>query len=320
MDGNERDLEAPAPHPQAQSVLDWQRRLGLTPLRNHGVRRLRLLSRVGDWLGNRNPPAVGSVTDGTVPGPAGGLPVRVYTPDGEGPFPTLAFFHGGAYVIGGLASHDLLCRHLCRASGCAVVAVDYRLAPEHQFPAAVEDAAAATEWIAANTDRLAGDGRLAVVGDSAGGTLAAVTALRAAEQDGPDIDYQVLIYPGHGIAEDQDSMQDHGGKVLAREDFEWIRELYYGSAVHERNPYADPSNACDLSGVAPATVLTAGFDPLRDGGVAYAEKLRDDGVPVTHRNYEDMIHGFVSQLDSIDRAREAVDVIAGDLRDAFGLS
>ena len=313
-------MEASEPHPQAQSVLDWQRRIGLTPLRRHGVRRLRLLSRVGDWLRNRDPPRVGSVTDGTVPGPAGDLPVRVYVPDGSGPFPTLAFFHGGAYVIGGLESHDLLCRHLCRVSGCVVVAVDYRLAPEHPFPAAVEDAAAATEWIAANPDRLAGDGRLAVVGDSAGGTLAAVTALRAAEQDGPDIDYQVLLYPGHGVADHQDSVQDHAGKVLARDDLEWIRDVYYGSAVHERNPYADPSNAGDLSGVAPATVLTAGFDPLRDGGVAYVEQLRDDGVAVTHRNYDDMIHGFVSQLDSIDRAQEALDDVGADLRDAFDLA
>jgi acetyl esterase len=200
-----------------------------------------------------------------------------------------------------------------------VLAVDYRLAPEHPFPAAVEDAYAATEWAAANSDRLAGDGQLAIVGDSAGGTLAAVTALRAVEQDGPGIDYQALIYPATGVDESQDSVKGHSGMVLDREDLEWIQDQYYRSTVHERNPYADPSNACDISGVAPATIITAGFDPLRDGGQAYAEKLRNDDVPVTYRNYEDMIHGFASQLDSIDRAGEAVDALGEDLRGAFGL-
>jgi acetyl esterase len=310
-------METEEPHPQAQSALTWQRRLGLTPLHEQGVRKLRLLGRVTNWLQNRNPPSVGSVTDGAIPGPDGDLPVRVYAPDGSGPFPTLVFFHGGAYVLGGLASHDLLCRHLCLETDCVVMAVDYRLAPEHPFPAAVEDAYAATAWAADNPDRLAGDGQLAVVGDSAGGTLAAVTALRAAEQDGPEIDHQVLLYPGIGIEEEQPSVRDHAGKVLAPEDFEWIQSLYFDSAVHRRNPYADPSNACDLSGVAPATVLTAGFDPLRDGGVAYAEQLRADGVPVEHRNYDDMIHGFATQLDSIDRAHQAVADVATDLDAAF---
>jgi len=313
-------MEADEPHPQAQSVLRWQRRLGFVPLHRHGIRRLRWLNGLSEQLQSSDGPPVGSVTDGTIPGPGGDLSVRAYVPDGDGPFPTIVFFHGGAYVIGGLASHDALCRHLCLASNCVVLAVDYRLAPEHPFPAAVEDAYAATEWAAANPDRLAGDGQLAVVGDSAGGTLAAVTALRAVEQDGPDIDYQALIYPATGVDESQDSVQDHSGMVLDREDFDWIQEQYYGSAIHERNPYADPSNACDLSGVAPATIITAGFDPLRDGGRAYAEQLRDDGVPVTYRNYEDMIHGFASQLDSIDRASEAVDAIGDDLHEAFGLA
>jgi acetyl esterase len=278
-----------------------------------------VFNRLSEWLQNLDKPPVGSVTDGTIPGPDGDLSVRAYVPDGEGPFPTLVFFHGGAYVIGGLESHDTLCRHLCLASDCVVLAVDYRLAPEHPFPAAVEDAYAATEWAAANSDRLAGDGQLAIVGDSAGGTLAAVTALRAVEQDGPGIDYQALIYPATGVDESQDSVKGHSGMVLDREDLEWIQDQYYRSTVHERNPYADPSNACDISGVAPATIITAGFDPLRDGGQAYAEKLRNDDVPVTYRNYEDMIHGFASQLDSIDRAGEAVDALGEDLRGAFGL-
>ncbi len=275
--------------------------------------------RVTDWFQNRNPPAVGATEDRTVPGPAGSLPVRIYRPDGTGPFPTVVFFHGGGFVFGGLESHDLLCRHLVRESGCVVVAVDYRLAPEHPFPAAVEDAYAATEWAAAHPGALDSTGQLAVVGDSAGGALAAVVSLMAAERDGPAVDYQVLVYPGVGLDEDHPSAQAHTGIVLHEEDLEWFRECYYGSDVHLRNPYADPINAGDLGGVAPATVVTAGFDPLRDGGKAYAERLVADGVAVRYENYEDMIHGFATNLgaDGIDRAHEAVAHIADDLRDAF---
>jgi acetyl esterase len=306
-------------HPQAQALLERQERLRLYPLHRHGVRRLRLLMRVTDWLQNRDPPAVGATTDREVPGPDGPIPVRVYEPDGEGPFPTVTFFHGGGFVIGGLASHDLFCRHLTRESDCVVLSVDYRLAPEHPFPAAVEDAYAATEWAAANPDALDSTGDLAVVGDSAGGALAAIVSLMAAERDGPDVDYQALLYPGVGISPEQESMQEHTGIVLHEADLEWFRESYYGSEVHLRNPYADPTNAADLSGLPPATVLTAGFDPLRDGGKRYAERLVADGVAVRYENYEDMIHGFATALYSggIDRAHEAVARVADDLNDAF---
>jgi acetyl esterase len=310
-------MEAESIHPQAQAVLDRQRKLGITPLHEHGVRRLRLLSRVTNWLQNRNPPAVGDTTDRTIPGPDGDLSVRSYRPRGEGPFPTVVFFHGGGYVMGSLASHDLLCRHLTRESGCVVLAVDYRLAPEHPFPAAVEDAFRATEWAAANPDTLEADGRLAVAGDSAGGTLAAVAALMAAERGSPEIDHQVLFYPGIGIEDGQASVEDHAGIVLGKEDLEWFEDCYFGNEIHRRNPYADPINACDLSGVPPATVITAGFDPLRDGGTAYAERLVGDGVPVRYDNYEDMIHGFVGMPESIDRATEALADAATDLTHTF---
>ncbi|WP_049902655.1 alpha/beta hydrolase [Halococcus agarilyticus] len=310
-------MEAEAVHPQAAAVLDRQRRLGVVPLHERGVRQLRLLNRVTDWFRNRNPPVVGDTTDRTIPGPAGDLPIRSYRPRGDGPFPTVVFFHGGGFVTGSLASHDLLCRHLTRESGCVVLAVDYRLAPEHPFPAAVEDAYRATEWAAANPGVVGGDGRLAVAGDSAGGTLAAVAALMAAERDGPAIDHQVLFYPGIGIEDGQASVESHAGKVLAREDLEWFRDCYFGSELHRRNPYADPVNACDLSGVPSATVITAGFDPLRDGGTAYAERLVGDGVPVRYDNYEDMIHGFVNMPGAIDRATEALSDAAAGLTDAF---
>ncbi|MFB6270595.1 MAG: alpha/beta hydrolase [Halobacterium sp.] len=307
-------------HPQAADALEQREKLGLSPLHSVGLRRLRLLNRAFNWWRNRDPPAVGRVADRTVPGPEDNdVPVRLYRPEGDGPFPTVVFFHGGGFVLGGLASHDLFCRHLARESDCVVMAVDYRLAPEHPFPAAVRDAYAAVEWAADNPDALAGTGQLAVVGDSAGGNLAAVCALIATERDGPDVDYQYLIYPGVGVEDGQASVEEHAGKVLSQGDLEWMRDCYYGNWVHERNPYADPTNAADVSGVAPATVLTAGHDPLRDGGRRYADQLEADGVPTRHVEYGDMIHGFATMLSmpELDRAHEAVADVASDLRAAF---
>ena len=297
--------------PQAASAAERQRRVQqFVPFRS--ARLLRVLSRLG--ARGRDPPAVAQVVDRTIPGPGGELPIRVYRPEGEKPFPTVVFFHGGGFVTGSLDSHDALCRYLTRESGAVVVSVDYRLAPEHPFPAAAEDAIAATEWAAEHTQALGGTGALAVVGDSAGGNLAAVAALAARDRGGPDIDYQALIYPGVGVDPDQESVREYSGLVLSEDDLEWFNKCYYGSELHRHNPYADPIAACDLSGVAPATVLTAGFDPLRDGGRAYADRLRRDGVEVRHVEYEDMIHGFVSMTDTIDRATEAIDDVAADLR------
>jgi len=301
--------------PQAASAAERQRRVQqFVPFQS--ARLLRVLSRLG--ARGRDPPPVEGVADRTIPGPGGELPIRVYRPEGETPFPTVVFFHGGGFVTGDLDTHDALCRYLTRESGAVVVSVEYRLAPEHPFPAAAEDAIAATEWAAEHTRALGGTGALAVAGDSAGGNLAAVAALAARDRGGPDIDYQALIYPGVGVDRDQESVREYSGLVLSEDDLEWFNECYYGSELHRHNPYADPIAACDLAGVAPATVLTAGFDPLRDGGRAYAERLRSDGIEVRHVEYEDMIHGFVSMTDAIDRATEAIADVAADLRDALG--
>ena len=304
--------------PQARAALERLRRYPRRRTRR-GLTLLRLLARARTWVENRSLPSVGATVDRSIPGPDGSIDVRLYRPDGAGPFPTVVFFHGGGFVMGSIATHEWLCRHLARESGCAVLSVDYRLAPEHPFPAAVEDAYAAVEWAASHPDAIAGDGHLAVAGDSAGGTLAAVAALMAAERDGPEIDYQVLLYPGIGLDEDNESVREHGGLVLSAADLAWFRECYFQHEIHERNPYADPSTACDLSGVAPATVLTAGFDPLRDGGKAYAEQLVRDGVATRYVNYEGMIHGFVT-FREIDRARDAIADVAADLAEALSES
>ncbi|SEW11554.1 alpha/beta hydrolase [Halobacterium jilantaiense] len=316
MDG---DSDLDGMHPEAREALQRRERFMPDSMRDAGARRIRLLESVASRWQNWNPPAVGGVTDGTIPGPDGRIPVRAYRPDTEGPYPTVVFYHGGGFVIGSLDSHDLLCRHLARESGCVVLSVDYRLAPEHPFPAAVEDAYAALEWAADNTATLRGTGDLAVVGDSAGGALAAIVALIAAETDGPELDYQYLLYPGVGLEEDQDSVREHAGIVLSEDDLQWFRECYYDSPVDERNPYADPAKAGDRSGVAPATVLTAGFDPLRDGGRLYADQLEADGVPTRYVEYEDVMHGFATMLGTpeLERAHDAVADVAADLREAL---
>jgi acetyl esterase len=308
-------MQATEVDPQAMAAVERQQRLPL-PHSRRGLKLLRLVTRSAMWVQNRDVPRVGATVDRTIPGPAGDLDARLYVPDADGPFPTVVFFHGGGYVLGGIETHEWLCRHLTRESGCGVLSVDYRLAPEHPFPAAVEDADAAVSWAAANPDAVVGNGRLAVAGDSAGGNLAAVAALMAAERGESDLDYQALVYPSVGVDPDQASMQAHTGLVLSEADIEFFGECYFESDVHERNPYADPTNACDLSGVPPATVVTAGFDPLRDGGRAYAERLVRDGVETRYVNYESMVHGFMT-FREVERTRDAIADVAADLSDAL---
>ncbi len=265
---------------------------------------------------------VGDVTDRTIPGPGGELPVRVYEPASEGPHPALVYFHGGGWVVGNLDTHDSVCRHLTDAADCAVVSVDYRLAPEHPFPAPTEDAVAAVEWVAENGEEIGVySDRLAVGGDSAGGNLAAATALVARDRGGPDIDRQVLIYPATSPRDDWPSTKENAeGQFLSRSEMEWFGDQFLESDLDARNPYAFPLQACDHGGLPPATVVTAELDPLRDEGRAYAEALADAGVNVTHRNYEGMVHGFVGMLEepaSVETAHEAVEGIAEDLRETF---
>jgi acetyl esterase len=312
LPGEPRHVQADEIDPQAKAALD-SRPFSL-PHSRLGLKLLRPVARLASKYGNRNPPAVGSVTDLTIPGLEGDIRARRYRPATEGAAPTVVFFHGGGYVFGGLETHDVLCRRIARESGCAVLSVAYRLAPEHPFPAAVEDCYAATRWAADNPRRLGGAGRLAVAGDSAGGALAAVVALMAAERDGPELVHQALIYPSVGVEEGQESVRRNAGIVLDQADLRFFEDCYFGSEIHRRNPYADPSRADDLSGVAPATVITAGFDPLRDGGKRYAEQLLADGVDVRYQNYGAQVHGFATM--DIDAAEAVAARVGQDLRAA----
>ena len=272
-----------------------------------------------------NPPPgedVASVEDLEVPGPDGPLPVRVYRPDGAAvPAPVVVFFHGGGWVLGSIATHDATCRGLANRTGAVYVSVDYRLAPEHPYPAAPEDCYAATCWVADHAADLGVDpGRLAVAGDSAGGNLAAVVCQMARDRSGPAIAFQLLIYPVTDLDLDRwPSMEENAdGPLLTREGMDWFARHYVGTLPFTGDPYAAPIRAADLSGLPPAYVATAGHDPLRDEGAGYAEALAAAGVTVGYDNFATMIHGFVGFADVVPAAGEARDRIAAAL--AAGLA
>jgi acetyl esterase len=263
---------------------------------------------------------VGRIENRKIPGPDGDLPVRIYTPDGRPPLPAFVYLHGGGWVICNLDTHDATCRAIANAVPAVVVSVDYRLAPEHRFPAAAEDAYAATRWVAGNAAALGADPtRLIVGGDSAGGNLAAVTALMARDRGGPALAYQVLIYPVIDSSMTMASYDENAeGYLLTRSAMAWYWNHYLGPGGDGRHPYASPIAADDLRRLPPATVITAEFDPLRDEGDAYAARLRQAGVRVQHTRYGGLIHGFVSLGAVFPQARTAIDAMAADVRTALG--
>jgi acetyl esterase len=269
------------------------------------------------------PPDMAEVRALTAPGPAGPIPLRLYRPFGAvsgAALPALVFFHGGGWVIGDLDSHDTLCRQLCNASGACVVAVDYRLAPEHRFPAAVEDSYAAFTWIAAQAANLGIDPfRLAVGGDSAGGNLAAVVALMARDQRGPNLSLQLLIYPATDWAMSGGSYETQGDVLpLTSNAMRWFGDHYFGQAAALRQDWrASPLRAESHTKLPPAFVLTAEHDVLCDEGQAYATALETAGVPVERAHYPGMIHGFITMGKVVRTASEAVEACAAALKRAL---
>jgi len=259
--------------------------------------------------------SVKMVKDRSIPGPEGEIPLRLYYPAGNPPFAAFVYFHGGGWVIGDLNTHHGFCHALAKTSGCLVVAVDYRLAPEHRYPAAVEDAYAATNWVAQNADAIQADpNRLAVGGDSAGGHLAAVVAMMARDRRGPRIDLQILIYPITDCSFNTASyIENQEGYMLTRDLMKWFWNHFIEDENQANDPYVSPLRAENLRDLPPAMVLTAEYDPLRDEGEAYAKKLQEAGVNVTLSRYPGMIHGFIRMTAVLDKANEALDEVAGML-------
>lgn len=254
-------------------------------------------------------PDVAYVEDRFIPGPRGELRVRIYRPDSEAGLPIITYFHGSAFVICSIDTHDVLCRHLCLAAKAVVVSVDYGLAPEEVFPAGPDDSFAATNWVAAHASSLGGDpARLIVAGDSAGGTMATVTARRARNAGGPAIAAQLLFYPVTNYPEPAPpSYVERGaGCGLTAAAMRWGWDLYLPNPADRDDPDASPLRAPSLAGMPPAYVVTAEYDLLRDEGMAYARRLEAEGVPTTLVHYQDMNHGFMGMVGTLDRADEAM--------------
>jgi len=304
--------------PQVRTILEQAAALGLPAY--HELSPAKARQQMLDLTPALDPLlTVERVENRSIPGPGGEIPLRLYYPAGEPPFATLVYFHGGGWVIGDLDTHHGLCHALAKTSGCLIVAVDYRLAPEHRYPAAIEDAYAATRWVAGNSDLIQADPtRFAVGGDSAGGHLAAVVALMARDRQGPRIDLQVLIYPITDCNFNTASyIENQEGYMLTRDLMKWFWNHFIEDQGQAEEPYAAPLRAESLAGLPRALIITAEYDPLRDEGEAYGKRLREAGVQVTLSRYAGMVHAFLRMTAVLDQAREALDEIAGTMKAVF---
>lgn len=308
--------------PDVQIILDMIRLAGRPPFETLTPDEARQAYTASRAVLAPEPQPVAETRDLACPGPHGDIPLRYYRPFGTeagGVLPALVYFHGGGWLLGGLDSHDTTCRHFANAARCAVVSVDYRMAPEHKFPAAVDDSEAATRWIIAHAAALGIDpARVAVGGDSAGGNLAAVLALLARDRTLPPLAFQLLIYPATDMAMTTVSSQTITQAVpLTSKTMKWFIDHYMRGQGDITDWRASPARAADLSGTAPALVLTCACDPLRDEGIDYARRLEREGVRVTHLHFSDQIHGFMSMGKIIRTAGVAIDMMAGVLGKAL---
>jgi acetyl esterase len=307
--------------PQAQGLLEALQAQGMKSFEQMSVSEARDAAMAFRGL-QAEPATLAAVHDRTIPGADGELPIRIFVPGGQGPLPVLTYFHGGGWVIGNLEVVDKPCRALAAATGAIVVATQYRMAPETKFPGAVDDCYAALQWVAGNAAEFGGDpSRLGVIGDSAGGNLAAVVALKARDEGGPRIRAQVLTYPVTDATSDLPSRRENAeGYLLTSASMDWFWGHYLREPGDGKNPYASPLLASDHSGLPPALVLTAEFDPLRDEGEAYAEKLKAAGVSVTVQRYDGLIHGVFWMTGAVERGNELYEEIAKFVRSELAAS
>jgi acetyl esterase len=305
--------------PQVQAYLEQLANMPARPTRTLTVEQLRR------GLKRTTPPSnepIGQVEDKHIPGTGGDIPIRIYRPYTARQaeiLPVLLFFHGGGFVMGNLDSHDNLCRRLANGAGCLLVAVDYRLAPEHKFPAAPQDCFSATCWVASNARSIGGDEqRIAVCGDSAGGSLATIVVLMARDHSGPALLLQVLFYPGTDLRIDSHSNdEEDNSPFFDKETLDWFNALYIRNEADRLNPLGSPLLAASLAGLPPALIIVAQYDPLRTDGERYAQRLRDEGVAVTLSHYEGMIHSFLTINAPFEQAQRAVEQASRALRTAF---
>ncbi|EGP08338.1 lipase/esterase [Bradyrhizobiaceae bacterium SG-6C] len=305
--------------PDAAAVLNAFREAGRPPYETLSPAEARQMYLAGRVVTNPEPPPLASVQSLSIPGPAGSIPARVYKPlklrAASGLSPCLVFFHGGGWVIGDLDSHDVVCRTIADEGQLIVVSVDYRLAPEHRFPSAVDDAIAATQWISANASSVGADpAQLFVGGDSAGGNLAAVVAINA-RTEGPKLAGQVLIYPATDFSMSHSSHSEpETSALLTHSVIRWFRDHYLNGTDGVGDWRASPARVQNLSGLPPAFVLTAGADPLRDEGDEFAVRLGNAGVPVVYRTYPGQFHGFLTMGKLLPKAGEAMREIGSWLK------
>jgi acetyl esterase len=307
--------------PDGETLLAMIRAAGRPPFETLTPEEARAAFRAGRAAVQPPPQDVAEVRDLACPGPRGDIRLRAYRPLGtaaEDVLPALIYFHGGGWLLGDLDSHDTACRHYANGARCRVVSVDYRMAPEHKFPAAVDDSVAATRWIIAQAGALGIDRtRVAVGGDSAGGNLAAVLALMARDGDLPPLAFQLLVYPATDMTMTSRSSQTVNAGILTSKTMKWFIDHYLRGPKDLTDWRASPLRAADLSGTAPALVLTCSYDPLCDEGIAYARRLEREGVRVTHLHYSDQLHGFVGQGKIIRAGNTALDMMSAALNKAL---
>ena len=306
-------------HPQVQAIRDRLEREPSPMLYTMSIEDARAADLRGSVTTAGAAEPVADVRDLAIPGPAGPIAARAYRPAAAGPLPVLVYFYGGGWSLGTLDTSDAVCRMIANAARCVTVAVGYRLAPENKFPAAVEDCYAGVSWAAGHAADIGADpGRLAVGGDSSGGNLAAAVALLARERGAPAIVHQLLVYPNTDYRADTPSMREVTDPLFFNpRSVAWYWGMYLASPEDGENPLASPLRAPDLSGLPPATVITAEYDPLRDEAEHYAQRLAAAGVATELIRYDGMMHGFFTMVGTLDVARTAVAAAADRLAKAF---
>jgi acetyl esterase len=309
-------------HPQVVKALEQMKAAG-PPLHKLPPKEARAAMEAARGQ-NTKPEPVGTVEDRNIPGITGKQAIRIYTPKGAGPFPIMVYFHGGGWVVGSINTVDASCRALANLAECIVISSDYRLAPEDKFPAAIDDCYAATRWAALNAAAFNGiSSRIAVGGESAGANLAAAVTLKSAAAGLPTLAFQLLMYPVTAHGSDMPSHKENAeGYFLTTEMMGWFWAQYLPTATDGKNPLASPLQATleQCRSVPPAFIATAQYDPLRDEGAAYAEKLRDAGVPAKYKCYDGLIHGFMGMAKAIEPAGLALEEAARELKAGLNAS